>query len=48
MTAEDRVSSLRIRIGRVRGAFGRKMDVAKLAFGIVIVVFTGVGLYLVF
>ena len=48
MTAEDKVSSLRIRIDRVRTGFGRKVSMAKLALGTALVVFVAIGLYLAF
>ena len=46
--SDDRTSSLRMRIDRVRAGFDRRVDLAKLCFGIVLVGFTAIGLYLAF
>ena len=42
----DKVSSLRLRVDRVRYAFDKKVNVAKLAFGAAFVVLAGVWLLL--
>ena len=48
MSGEDKVSSLRIRIARVRTAFGKKVNVVKLGLGFAAVALAAIGLCLAF
>lgn len=48
MSSGGKVSSLRLRIERVRATFNKKMDLVKLGLGLMVVVLAAVGLYVTF
>lgn len=48
MDKDGKPSSIRVRVARVRKAFGRKVSVIKLVLGTILVGLAATGLYLTF